>query len=54
MPITFTAEIRGLKELDDALKQLPKDLAKRALANATRAGADVLAKAAKAAPEPAK
>lgn len=49
MPITFTAEIRGLRELDEALKQLPKDLAKRALANATRAGAMVLAKAAKAA-----
>lgn len=49
MPITFTAEIRGLKELDDALKELPKDLAKRALANATRAGAAELAKAAKAA-----
>lgn len=49
MAITFTAEIRGLRELDEALKQLPKDLAKRALANATRAGADVLAKAAKAA-----
>ena len=49
MHITFTAEIRGLKELDEALKQLPKDLAKRALANATRAGAAELAKAAKAA-----
>lgn len=49
MPITFTAEIRGLRELDQALKELPKDLAKRALANATRAGAVELAKAAKAA-----
>lgn len=49
MAITFTAEIRGLRELDQALKELPKDLAKRALANATRAGAAELAKAAKAA-----
>lgn len=47
--ITFRADIRGLRELDNALKELPKDLAKRALANATRAGAAVLAKAAQAA-----
>lgn len=49
MPVAFQARVLGLRELDRALRELPRDLAKAALARATRAGAMELVKAARAA-----
>lgn len=47
--IGFTFRVQGFQELDRALKELPKDLAKKGLAAATRAGAVALQKAAQSA-----
>lgn len=38
----FETKIRGLKELDDALSQFPAKLAKKAMAQAAREGANIL------------
>lgn len=47
--INVSAQVRGLAELDRALRELPRDLARTALSRATRAGAAVLLRAARAA-----
>lgn len=47
--INFSAQVRGFAELDRALSELPKDLAKTALNRAVRAGASALLRAARAA-----
>lgn len=47
--INFSAQVRGLADLDRALRELPKDLARTALNRAVRAGAATLLRAARAA-----